>query len=86
VSVTRDQIKEVVLKHLAEAVEGVDIAKVDTSKSMKEIGANSLDMVEIVSASMRELRIKVPRTELSKLTNIDGLLNLLHEVSVEKDA
>ena len=48
---------------------------------MKELGANSLDIVEIVSVSMRELKIKVPRSELSKLTNIGGLVELLYQVA-----
>jgi hypothetical protein len=28
---------------------------------------------------MRELKVKVPRAELSKLENIDGLVDLLHK-------
>ena len=54
---------------------------------MKDLGANSLDIVEVVSRSMRELKVKVPRAELAKLTNIDGLVDLLYEVSrAEKQA
>ena len=39
-----------------------------------------LDIVEVVSCSMRELRVKVPRSELSKLTSIDGLVDLLERL------
>ncbi len=74
---TREQVLEVVKKHLAEAVDGLDVSKIDSSRSMKDLGANSLDIVEVVSRSMRELRVKVPRSELSKLTNIDGLVDTL---------
>lgn len=76
---TRDDILAVVRKHLANAVEGFAAADIDPTKSMKEFGANSLDIVEVVSASMRELKIKIPRSELTKLTNIDGLVDLLHQ-------
>lgn len=75
---TREIILSVIAKHLANAVEGLDAATVDGSRSMKDYGANSLDIVEVVSASMRELKVKVPRSELNKLTNIDGLVDLLH--------
>jgi acyl carrier protein len=51
---------------------------------MKALGVNSLDIVEVVSCTMRELRIKVPRAELSKLSNIDGLVDLLHRVAVQR--
>ena len=47
----------------------------DPSKSMKDLGANSLDMVEVVSCAMRELKVKVPRSELTRLTNVDGLVD-----------
>jgi acyl carrier protein len=75
---TRDYILGVVRKHLSNAVEGFAPGDIDPSKSMKDFGANSLDIVEVVSASMRELKIKIPRSELGKLTNIDGLVDLLH--------
>jgi acyl carrier protein len=50
---------------------------------MKDLGANSLDIVEVVSLSMREIRVKVPRSELNKLTDIGGLVDLLHTVSLD---
>ncbi|MCC6523236.1 MAG: acyl carrier protein [Polyangiaceae bacterium] len=74
---TREQVMTVVVKHLAEAVDGLDPANIDASRSMKDLGANSLDIVEVVSSSMRELKIKIPRSELAKLTNLDGLVDLL---------
>lgn len=82
----RSQIRSVVIKHLGDSVDGLDPDKVDTSLSMKDLGANSLDIVEIVSCSMRELKIKVPRSQLAKLENVDQLVDLLHEVSNEKKA
>lgn len=75
---TREQIQSVVLKYLARAVDDLDPESVDTSLSMKDLGANSLDIVEVVSSTMRELRIKIPRSELNTLTNVDGLVDLLH--------
>jgi len=80
----REEILAVVKKHLAEAVDGLDVNGLDTSRSMKELGANSLDIVEVVSRTMRELKIKIPRSELSKVSNVDGLVELLHEVSLQK--
>ncbi len=77
---TRVEVQAVVLKHLANAVDGLDVATLDPVRSMKDYGANSLDIVEVVSGAMRELKVKVPRAELNKLTNIDGLVNLLHDI------
>jgi acyl carrier protein len=74
---TREQILSVIVKHLANAVDDVDPKNIDPSKSMKDFGANSLDVVEVVSASMRELKVKIPRAELNKLTDVNGLVDLL---------
>ncbi len=82
----RDHVKTVVVKHLVQAVDTLDPSKIDTSMSMKDLGANSLDIVEVVSAAMRELKIKVPRAELSKLTNVDQLIDLLHRTAEQAPA
>ncbi|MCY1006897.1 phosphopantetheine-binding protein [Nannocystis pusilla] len=57
---TRDDVLAVVKRHLVDTVEGIDAAQVDPAKSMKDLGANSLDIVEVVSCSMRELKVKIP--------------------------
>jgi acyl carrier protein len=65
-------------------LEDLDEADFDTSKSMKDMGANSLDIVEVVSCTMRDLKVKVPRSELATLTNVDELVDLLVKVVNEK--
>jgi acyl carrier protein len=79
-SMTKDQIFAVVRKHIVDTLDDIDESVIDPVKSMKEIGANSLDIVEIVSSSMRELKVKVPRSELAKLQNIQELVDLLYQV------
>lgn len=74
---TREHVLKVVSKHLMDAVDGLEESKIDPARSMKDLGANSLDIVEVVSRSMRELKVKVPRSELSKLTNINELVETL---------
>ena len=81
---TREDILSVVTKHLVDAVDGLKPETIDPARSMKDLGANSLDIVEVVSSSMRELKVKIPRSELSKLTNVDGLVDLLHQTVVQK--
>jgi acyl carrier protein len=82
--VEREEIASVVRKNLIEVVGGLKESDIDMSRSMKEFGANSLDIVEVVSLTMRELKVKVPRSELSKLTNMDGLTDLLYASLQEK--
>ncbi|MBY0496952.1 MAG: acyl carrier protein [Cyanobacteria bacterium] len=77
---TREEVLAVVARHLASSVDGLDPKTIDPMRSMKDYGANSLDIVEVVSGAMRELKVKVPRTELNKLTNLDGLVGLLYDI------
>jgi acyl carrier protein len=83
---TNEHIYLVVKKHLLNTVDGLQESDVDLSKSLRDLGANSLDIVEIVSVSMRELKVKVPRSELAKLTNLGGLVELLHTAATQAPA
>ncbi len=85
-SVTNDEVFEIVKKHLCEIVDTIPPEDVERAASMKDLGASSLDMVEVVSCAMRELRVRVPRAELSKLDDIGGLVDLLHDTVQEKAA
>jgi acyl carrier protein len=83
---TREHVLEVVTRHLVDTIEELEGVEIDPVKSMRDLGANSLDIVEVVSASMRELKVKVPRDQLNKLSNIDELVDLLHKSVQEKEA
>lgn len=82
---TREDVLEVVTRHLVDTIEELEGVEIDPAKSMKDLGANSLDIVEVVSSSMRELKVKVPRSELNRLTNINELVELLHGIVKEKE-
>jgi len=75
---TKEKIFSIVKKNLLDILEDADESAVTPDKSMKELGANSLDIVEVVSTSMRELKVKIPRSELNTLTNIGQLVDALH--------
>jgi acyl carrier protein len=78
--VTKTEVFEVLKKNLLRQLEDqLKTTEIDPAKSMVDYGANSLDLVEIVSKTMRELRIKVPRDELAVIKNIDGLVAKMAE-------
>lgn len=67
--------------------EEFDADAFDPALSMHDLGANSLEMVEIVSRTMRELNVKVPRVRLNRVTNIDELADeFMHVVSVPEQS
>ncbi len=83
---SNNEVFQVVVKHLAETVDTIDPDIVQRTDSMKDLGASSLDIVEVVSCSMRELRVRIPRNELNDLKNIGDLVDLLERILVEKES
>jgi acyl carrier protein len=74
---TRDELIKLIIEKAAESVPNLDTTNIDTSLSLRDYGASSLDLVEIVSELMQELRIRIPREELNKISSIDSLADLL---------
>lgn len=76
---TREEVIGVIKRHVLDNLEDLEGSEIDPGKSMMDYGANSLDIIDIVSCSMRELKIKVPRGELSEISNIDQLADKFME-------
>jgi polyketide biosynthesis acyl carrier protein len=52
--------------------------EVSIEKNLKDLGANSIDRMEVVTRSMESLGIKVPLMEFGKVKNLEGLVDVLH--------
>ena len=76
---TKPEVIEIIKRIIEENLDDVSAEDIEPEKSMKDYGANSLDMIEVVSCSMRELGIKVPRSELAEIQNIDSLADKFRE-------
>lgn len=72
----RDHISSIVKKHILNAVDSVEESDLDLQKTLADYGASSLDIVSIVSGAMRELKVKIPRTELKNIKSINGLIDM----------
>ncbi|MEQ1861793.1 MAG: phosphopantetheine-binding protein [Chthoniobacteraceae bacterium] len=77
--ITREQIAAVIKKHAIETLDGLTEEAIDSAQSLADVGASSLDLVEIVSASMRELKVKAPRSELMLIESVADLTDLLYQ-------
>lgn len=83
---TRNEIFEVVKSFMIEIIDDLDeTTEINESDRMADLGADSIDVVEVVSDSMRALKVKVDRTKLDSAQNLSGLLNLLEEALVTKN-
>ena len=78
---TKEEVIAVIKEQIVDNLDDVNIEDIDPNKSMKDYGANSLDIIEVVSCAMRELKIKVPRSELSDINTIGELADKFVEVA-----
>ncbi len=74
---TRDDVMAVVIKNVKEIVPELETADVDLNKTYRELDVNSLDLVEIVTGTMRELKVKIPINELTTVKTTNNLVDLL---------
>jgi acyl carrier protein len=77
---TREEVLAVVLKNVKEIVPELEKVGVDLKKTYRELDINSLDLVEIVTTTMRELKIKIPVNKLTTLKTTNDLVDKLFEV------
>lgn len=82
--ITEASILAVIEKHLIRCVGDISEGELEPDKKLTDYGANSLDIVDIVSGTMRELRIKIPRNELADIENVQGLVDTFIRYKKEK--
>ncbi len=75
-----EKIKEMVAEQL-----NVDVADITEETSFKEdLGADSLDLFELVSNLEDEYEIEIPSEELEKITTVGAVMNYLKSQGVEE--
>ncbi len=75
---TKDEIFELLKRHLLEIVPEIRPDQVQPAVSMKDLGANSIDRVDVVLQTMESLKLKFPLHELGTTTNMQAVVDHLH--------
>ncbi|TDD92919.1 hypothetical protein E1293_00130 [Actinomadura darangshiensis] len=81
---TRDQIFETLKDNLHLISEETRGKEISEDASLAEYGTDSLELIEVASRTMKQLNVKVPRTEVSKIDSIGELVTLF-EKAAHKD-
>ncbi len=72
-----DRVKKIVVEHL-----GVDDAKVtDGASFIDDLGADSLDTVELVMAFEEEFGIEIPDDAAEKIVTVQDAVKYISEIS-----
>jgi len=83
---TRDEIFGALKENMRAIISAAKSAEILETKSLvNDFGADSLEIVEVVSRTMKQLRLKVPRTELADALTIGDLVSLFEQAAIRKD-
>jgi len=74
---TRDDVKAMLIRRACEAVPELKVEDIHPDKSYREMGIDSLALMAILSAAMKEMKIKIPRDKIGGINSLNGLADLL---------
>lgn len=77
--ITKEEVFEVVKRNILEILPDVAPATVSLDRSLVDLGANSVDRMEVVTLSMEALDLKIPLMSFARVDNIEGLVAVLFE-------
>ncbi len=80
-SMQREKILAVIRANIWAIIEGARGQSILETNSMRDFGADSLEIVEVTSRSMKQLGIRVPRSDLVSVSNIGELVDAFARTS-----
>jgi len=76
---SRTAIARAVVEAVTEILPAVPAAEVTGHRHLKELGADSVDRVEIILMLLDRLGVELPLSSFADLPNLDSVIDLLHE-------
>jgi len=76
----KEEVIRLLVKNLKRAIPEFADEDLDTGKSYKELGVSSLELVELVTTTSREMGVKLPPAALASVKTTDDLANVLMQL------
>jgi polyketide biosynthesis acyl carrier protein len=76
---TPDQIFAVIRNNLLDVLPELTESQITPDRSMRELGANSIDRMDVVIAAQEDLGIKVPAHALTQASDLKSLVAVFGE-------
>jgi polyketide biosynthesis acyl carrier protein len=76
-TITKAEVFDIVKNNILDILPKVQPEMVSIEKSLSDLGANSVDRMEVVTMSMEDLGVKIPLMSFAGVTNIEGLVDVL---------
>jgi polyketide biosynthesis acyl carrier protein len=73
----KEHVFEVVKNVISEILPDLKPEQISIEKNLKDLGANSIDRMEVVTLSMEGLGLKLPLMSFAQVSNIEGLVDVL---------
>jgi len=77
--VSREAVERVVRDVIAVVLPSVPAAAIEGNKHLRDLGADSVDRVEIILILLERLHLDEPMSSFSALPNVDALAGFLYE-------
>lgn len=75
---TKEAIFDIIAETALDILPELTKDKIQINVSLKELGANSIDRMDILVESMEKMKIKIPMVEFGNVKNIQGLVDLFY--------
>ena len=75
----REEIVEIIRKEIINVIDGISPEVITIEKRLKDLGADSIDRVDIMSKTLEVLGLTIPLVELGRAKNIRDLVDILCE-------
>ena len=72
-----DDVRDVVVEHLSVAPDAVKLE----SKIIEDLGADSLDVVELVMALEEKFEVEIPDSDAEKLITINDVVSYIEKLN-----
>ncbi len=82
---TKEDLFTIIKHNTLKVLIDTDLNSININQSLKDLGANSVDRVEIAQYSMEDLNLVIPRVELGHAQNIKDLVDIFYKHIDNKD-
>jgi polyketide biosynthesis acyl carrier protein len=74
---TRQDVFEVIIRSIEEIVPDISIENINMEDSLKEIGVNSVDRMDIIVTTLEELELHMQMVQFGGLKNIGEIVDVI---------
>jgi polyketide biosynthesis acyl carrier protein len=75
---TQQDILGLIARHAGEVLPRLQNHAFQSTDSLKDLGANSVDRSEIIMMTLESLAVRIPLVEMAKARNVGELADIIH--------